>query len=141
MSACLKCGHNPEAQIAASWEFEIDREVESGNVHRFNVGGSRFGYGRNRNAWQSEFHNVRRLRAIPLALARRRVTLTRLYGKGKRAFDLDNLATGCKPVLDAMVRSGLLTGDDASRVEIHYQQEKSVRLLSSLRVLIEEFAA
>lgn len=135
MTACLKCGHDPEAHVSASWTFEIDREVESGNLHRFNVGGSRFGYGRNRDAWQSEFHNVRVLRSIPKATALRRVTLTRFYGKRKRAFDRDNLATGCKPVVDAMVRAGLLIGDNAVSAEIHYQQQRGA---NGLHVFLEE---
>lgn len=138
MSACLKCGHDPLAIVTASWPHFIDREVESGNRHTFNVGGSRWRYGKARDAWQLEFRNLRLLRRIPRAMTKRRVTLTRYFDGRQREWDADNFATGAKLVVDAMVREGLLVDDRREFAEIHYLQVRSTP--RGLGVLIEELA-
>ena len=122
MTACLKCGHDPEAVVIMTWDIIVDREVESGNRRVFNVGGSRWKYAAKRDAWQLEFRAFRLLRRIPKASAKRRVTLTRYYDGRQREWDADNLATGAKPVIDALVREGLLVDDARAFAEIHYDQ-------------------
>lgn len=138
MSACPKCGHDPSAPVAQSWTFHVDRLIDSGNRHVFNVGASRFTYGRDRDAWQWEFRAVRLLQRIPVATRRRRVTLTRNFGGRQREFDRDNLATGCKLVVDAMVRERLLVDDSSAHAEINYTQQRVAPI--GLTVLLEEFA-
>ncbi len=132
---CQRCGFDPSAKVSASWTFELDREVKSGNAHVFNVGASRWRYGKDRTEWEWEIRAVRLLQKIPLATARRRVTLTRLYGGRQRPFDGDNLAFGLKPAVDAIVREGLLLGDDAKRADIIYRQEAGGR---GLRIVLED---
>ena len=100
MSACLRCAFDPDATISASWSFFIDREIKSGNSHIVNAAVTRFAYKRTRDAWQWEFRAVRQLQGTPSATKKRRVTLTRVYAGRCRAFDRDNLATGCKVVVD-----------------------------------------
>lgn len=137
MSACVKCGHDPSAAVSASWMLLIDREIESGNRHTFNVGASRWRYGKERDAWQWEFRAFKLLRKIPLAKAKRRVTLTRFYDGRQRELDADNMATGAKLVVDAMVREGLLVDDRRELAEIHYKQVRQAP--RGTGVLIEEF--
>ena len=135
LPSCEKCGHDPGAKVTASWDFHIDREVKSGNAHIYNVGASRWRYGKDRTAWEWEMRNARLLKKIPVATARRRLTLTRLFDGRQRAFDVDNLATGFKSCVDALVREKLLLGDDPRKAEIHYQQRPGMR---GIHVLLEE---
>lgn len=137
MTACPACSFDPDAVVSASWSFMIDREIATGNARVFNVGGSRWRYAKERDAWRWEFRAVRLLRKIHAAAIRRRVMLTRHFDGRQRAFDRDNLATGAKPVVDAMVREGLLRGDDEASAEIRYTQ---VRGGHGLSVLLEELA-
>lgn len=138
MSACCKCGHDPAAVVLAIWQTRILRTVKSGNARVHNVGGSRWQYKAERQGWERDMLAVRRAMGIPVATTRRRVTLTRLIDKGQRAFDEDNLRTGCKPIVDAMVKAGLLVGDRPQDAEIHYAQIKAI--CGGLYVEIEELA-
>jgi hypothetical protein len=139
MTVCVKCGHDPEAVVAASWAFTIDRKPPSLNNHVINVGVTRFAYGRERDAWMWEFRAVRLLQRIPKAVLRRRVTLTRIYAGREREWDRDNFSGGAKPVVDAMVLEGLIEDDSSASAEIYYAQERGAR--AGLRVNIEELAA
>lgn len=122
---CPRCSFDPSAVVTASWSIHIDREVKSGNAHVFNVGASRWSYKRDRDAWQWEFRAWRLGARIPSATGRRRVTLIRHYTGRQRPFDGDNLQTGLKSCVDAMVREKLLVNDDAANAEISYAQIKS----------------
>lgn len=141
---CPKCGHNPQAVIGLRWSFFIEREVASLNAYRTNHGGSRWAYKRDRDAWHTWFIALGRQHCVTTPPKVRRVTLTRLYAGRQREFDADNLAGGCKVVVDAMVRAGLLRGDDKASAEILYQQRKvagsAVTSVTGLEVLIEEFS-
>ncbi len=139
MTACPACAFDPDATISARWEFHIGREVKSGNDRVNNVGGSRWRYRQVRDEWFCDVANIAGINAVTRASSLRRVTLTRCYGKGQRAFDRDNLATGCKPIVDAMVRSGLLVDDNPRHAEIHYKQIKNNGRVGLL-VVIEEIA-
>lgn len=137
MPACVKCGHDPDAAVRASWTFDIGREVKSMNSR--DVNGKRgWVYRVARAAWERDMISWRRACRIPIAVSRRRVTLTRLYGYRQRELDPDNLVGGLKACVDAMVEAGLLLGDTKAKAEIHYAQFKSPDF--GLRVLIEELA-
>jgi Holliday junction resolvase RusA-like endonuclease len=137
MTACLKCGHDPHATVTASWTFHVPREIKSGNAHVFNVGASRFAYKRERTDWYADFRALKMALRIPNASDKRRVTLTRYIGYRQRAFDRDNLATGFKACVDAMVMANLLVNDNAAGAEIHYAQTKREGW-SGVQVEIEE---
>lgn len=139
MTACVKCGHDSSAVVAAVWRLSIPRRVRSGNEDIHNAGGARWTYRKERLRWVSDMTGLRLVHRIPLATTKRRVTLSRIYGKGKRAYDRDNLATGCKPIVDAMVKAGILIGDRPDQAEIHYEQARGDG--DMLRVLVEELAA
>lgn len=51
----------------------------------------------------------------------RRVTIER---RGVRLLDYDNLVGGCKPLVDALCRSGLLWNDSPKYCQITYRQTK-----------------
>lgn len=138
MTACIKCGHDPDAPIARRWEFLIDRDPPSLNDHVFNVGSSRWKYTKERDAWGWEFRAVVLMQRIPKADTRRRVTLTRIYGGRQQERDRDNLAGGMKPVVDAMVLEQLIQDDSSGSAELHYAQRPGSP--RGLHVLIEEFA-
>jgi hypothetical protein len=133
---CARCGYDPTAIVTGRWEFAIARPVHSLNAHRGNYGSTRWAYRHDRDGWQWEFKVARINARIPTAVAKRRVTLTRLYSGRERAFDVDNLAGGMKLVVDAMVREGLLLGDDRERAELHHGQDNAA--MSGLVVVIEE---
>jgi hypothetical protein len=138
MTACCKCGHDPEAKVTASWSFVIERDPPSMNERIHNEGSARFAYARERKIWADWFRVARVTNRIPPADARRRVTLTRLFSGRQQSRDRDNLVGGQKVVVDAMVLTSLLA-DDADRwAQIHYAQERGEH--RGLHVLLEELA-
>lgn len=142
MSGCPKCGHDPDAAVAARWEFAIGLEVESLNAHRVNAGArwQQAVYRRKRDAWHWAFKVARINHGITHARpgSKRRVHFVRVMGPKQRAFDDDNLRGGCKMVLDAMVLEGLVHDDRPEFVEVSYDQQRGAR--PGLIVTIEELA-
>lgn len=145
MSACVKCGYNPDAQATARWEFSIPRAIKSLNRATSNRGGrsksARAAQRKHRDelaAWMWYFRLAARTNGIGPARGRRRVTLTRIMQGRERPFDRDNLAGGCKVVVDAMVHEHLLVDDKPALAEIHYAQERGGK--AGLHVLLEELA-
>ena len=136
---CARCGYDPAAIVTGLWEFTIARQVHSLNAHRGNYGRTRWAYKQDRDGWQWQFKAARINARIPTAIGKRRVTLTRLYSGRERPFDTDNLAGSMKLVVDAMVREGLLLGDDPARAELHHNQTRAAT--SGLAVVIEELGA
>lgn len=138
--ACRMCGFDPEAPVGARWEFVLPLETLSLNVQK--RGGDakwqHIKYKKERNAWQWAVKVARVNHRITPATGKRRVTLTRLYGKGCRAYDLDNLSGGLKNAVDSIVLEKLLMDDKLKHAEIHYLQERAPDGVSALRVMIEE---
>lgn len=137
MSLCGSCGQElPSA--GKSWEFTLGIAPPSQNVVSGNKGGyaARAAYKKFRGdyvlllqAWKNEL-------AIPDAEGRRRIHITRLYsGRGKK-MDRGNLIGGCKPLLDAMTRVGLIVDDKEEFLEDHYYQRRAKE--SGVEINIEE---
>jgi hypothetical protein len=137
VSACIKCSHDPEAVVLASWTFHIDRDPPSLNARLFN-GPRGWVYRKERDEWRSEVRVCRVLQRIPQATRLRRVTLTRNYTGRQQLRDRDNLAGGMKCVVDALVLEGVIANDDAANSEIHYTQLRTTP--PGLSVLVEELA-
>lgn len=135
---CLKCGHDPDRVITASWSFVIEREPKSLNARVVNVGASRWRYAKDRDAWIWLIRLARLKLKIPPAKRLRRMTLTRVYANGQRAIDVDNLSGGMKSLVDAIVREGLVRNDNPTWLELHHDQEPGTT--RSVRVLLEELA-
>ncbi len=140
-TSCLRCGYDPSAEISATWQFHIALPVQSGNRHIYNVGASRWRYAKERKTWQDAIR-VERLRlGIPGAVSKRRVTFTRYYGGRQREMDPDNLATGAKCVLDALVLEKLLVDDRREFADVTYVQiQTSVIEQRGLLITMEELA-
>ena len=123
MTACAKCGYDADAPVESVLQAFIRRDVKSMNDHRVNAGTARWDYKRERDAWVSHLRMVfDRLTRTAIGQKRRRVTITREWGPRCREFDRDNLVGGCKVVVDALVRAGLLVGDSEEWAEVHYEQ-------------------
>lgn len=138
MTACLKCSYDPFATVLRSWEFLIERDPPSLNARLHNAGGRRWAYKRERDEWRSEFRAARVELGMGVALGKRRVTLTRVYGGRQKQRDLDNLSGGMKAVVDAMVLEAVLLDDSPDLAELHYAQHRGE--LRGLMVLVEELA-
>lgn len=139
MTRCEKCGHDPDAPVVASWTFVLERQLLSLNARVSNVGASRWRYAKERDTWSWLVRAARLKNQISAASGlRRRLTLTRIYANGQRQIDRDNLAGGAKPLVDAIVREGLLRDDSPTWLELHHDQEPGAS--RAVRVLLEELA-
>jgi Holliday junction resolvase RusA-like endonuclease len=125
VTACVKCGFDPDASVRASWTFFVDRDAPSLNARIFNAGPRRWKYKRERDAWCWEIRAVALMRKMRTAGAgKRRVTLTRVYGGQQKPRDPDNLVGGMKSIVDALVLERLIVDDSAAFAEIHYAEER-----------------
>ncbi len=111
--------------MTASWTFALAKCLGSLNDHVVNAGASRWKYKRDRNEWQLLFANARQMNAITRPMGKRTLILTRLYSGRERERDYDNLVGACKPVLDAMVKAGLLVDDAPAFLDCTYRQERA----------------
>ena len=64
----------------------------------------------------------------------KKVKITR---RSTKLLDVDNLAGGCKCLIDALRKHGLIADDDPASVEITFAQEKVVKEFQGMRI---EFA-
>lgn len=138
MTACPQCGFSA-SRVTARWSMTLPVSVPSQN--EASSTGQRWDARRKRyRAFSAALHvllqaEARRL-GIPQATARRLVTFTRLYGKGKRAYDYGNCVGGLKSALDQLVKLGLLVDDSPKWVDDCYLQESAER--DGLRIEIGE---
>jgi hypothetical protein len=76
-----------------------------------------------------------RVRPLPQARAPYRATVSVLR-LGKRMLDYGNLVGGCKPVLDALVREGVIRDDSPRWVAEQYNQDKAPRGVEATRLWV-----
>lgn len=55
-----------------------------------------------------------------------KVTITRIYGRKKRAYDRINFASGCKPILDMLKRQNYIHDDSPKWIDDQYEQRKGL---------------
>lgn len=132
---CAMCRYDPGARVAESWSLREESFCPTQNTLRSNGKHDRV-YKMWRGRWTKLFGDW--LSSIPTAEKYRRLTITRHFGKGNRAFDSDNFSGGCKPLRDVVVTHGALYDDSPLWAEVHYQQLKSADGLSYVELLIEE---
>lgn len=137
---CQKCGHDPSALVAASWELVLDKRIASANTYTVNSGASRWRYAKERDEWCLLVRVAMRAQgkhhiAKP---SRRRVTITRVYAGRCQEIDRDNLFAGCKALVDALVREGAVHDDAREWLELHVEQRRGET--NESRVLVEELA-
>jgi hypothetical protein len=135
-----------------AWRIRVPLDVPSGNR---SVGAASFG----RSAKQRAFVNRRaykRLRGdaetllraakalarIPDATGKRRITWTRILGKGQRTFDESNFVQGLKPIADSASAVGLILDDKPKCYEGRYPQDDTRRGAGpALELLSEDIEA
>ena len=94
-----------------------------------------------RDAAQAAFSLMRIRHNIPIATGKRRVTWERILGPRQHEFDEPNFIGGLKPVLDGLVRSGLLVDDRPKYYTGRYGQVHTMRTEGpALRLAIEEWS-
>ncbi len=106
-----------------SWRISIPMAIPSGNTFK------RAMYGRNRKYYSNirrDFGSFVKVggRDIPKANGPRSVTITRIYPRHGKLYDVDNLHWGCKPLVDELVAWGILVGDAPHQVHVEYKQER-----------------
>ena len=77
---------------------------------------------------------------IPTFQSRVKISVTRSWGKRKRAFDIDNLYGGCKLLLDALKEKGglgIISDDSPKQVLLEVRQEKSGDDIGGIRIIVE----
>jgi len=72
--------------------------------------------------WQDVFWAAMAEVRIPQASGKRRMEIARYIREEKFRLDRGNLVGGCKPLLDAAVRAGLLLDDREEHLDDHYRQ-------------------
>lgn len=131
------CRYDADATVTASWSKRVQSYCPTYNSIGQNSKNN-FKYRNWRKAWEVEFGPW--LREVPPAVKYRRVTITRFYGKGKRSFDSQNFAGGCKPLLDTLTNFGALYDDSETWCGDHYVQTRSPDGIDYVEVKIEELA-
>jgi hypothetical protein len=107
-----------------TWQFFIVRRPPSMNDRLHNSGPTRFAYAKVRDLWIYEFRAARLAHRIPQATGPRRLVARRQYSGREQERDFVNLVGGFKPIVDAMVREGLLVDDKPALLADEYAQER-----------------
>lgn len=124
---CWTCGqqlHIPGGVVG--WSFTLPLIMPSQNDAAASNSGEvwkRRKYREARDAWELTFRSTMARERIAPATGKRRVLLTHLYAGRQRQRDPSNLAGGCKMILDAMSRAGILVDDAERWIEAHYYQQ------------------
>lgn len=136
---CPMCSWDTAAEVVWSLELELPLQWLSANVIKANVLGH--GGWKYRAYRQKLEASIRRLAGkIAPASRWRRAYLVRRYAKGCRHFDFDDLCYGGKPMVDAMVATGLLVDDSPKWFLAAYAQEKAPNGKHSIKIRLEEVA-
>jgi hypothetical protein len=101
----------------------IPFEIKSGNQVVSWGSRGRFNYRNYRNKWYKILNYYFGPCDVP-ATVKVRVDCVRVYGKGKREFDEDNLRLGFKPMFDHLKYMGWIKDDSPKWVERHYFQTR-----------------
>lgn len=129
MTACVKCGHDPDAVVTARWVLVLDKRLTSANLHTVNAGASRWRYAKERDEWQ-EWVRLRRVNervTTARPSGKRRVTIERQYAGRCQEMDRDNLTAGAKPLVDALIREQVAFDDNPAWLELHVTQVRADR--------------
>lgn len=143
MTGCPACGYDP-ANVTARYELLVATVATADNGRTVNQGATRWAYKARRKEWAwaiaAAIGAARAQGApIPLASARRRLIVTRIYADRQRALDGDNIATFYKAAVDELVAFKLLVNDSPKWVDgPYYRQERGE--VARTRFVLEEVA-
>jgi hypothetical protein len=133
-----------------AWTITVPRALSSQNRAATN-GRGQFGarYRDDRGKWVWDITMAMRSAAVPKATGKRRITITRLMGKGQREWDVPNLWGGIKLPLDACCAdrvfrgknragAGLIVDDAAKWADIEVKQERAADGKAATRIVVED---
>jgi len=132
---CKACGYDELLVVQSTCILFLDQSAQSLNAVGVNSKNNR-GYRGARNRWKRLLCKYATL--VQPAKKYRRIFFTRLWGKGKRAYDYGNLVGGFKPLLDEIVRAGYLIDDSPRYCSEYYSQYKSTTGKDYVEVVIED---
>lgn len=116
-----------------TFEFEIDKLPKMYNQL---TRGGWFVRMKHTKAWHLEVHIAVSKNRPVAPLKKAKLTLTRCSSNRP---DFDGLTSGFKPVIDGLIRAGVLENDDFKVIGIpDYQHERAKRGEGKIRVKIEE---
>ncbi len=132
---CIACNYDPSAIITGTYTLVLNASAQSLNSVGVNNKNNR-GYRTARRRWERLLKPYEKL---PLATNKRRVFFTRFWGRAKRPYDYGNLVGGFKPLLDMLVKCGLLVDDRPTFCEEYYRQFKSPDGQDCVILIIEDY--
>lgn len=138
---CPVCAYDDDAPVTEIYKveltgFALDSLNKTGTNSKINR--------RYKGVYSKYLRHLRKhVESVPTAEDKRRVMITRQYGKGKsgrwkRDYDYGNLVGGCKPLLDAMTELGFIVDDRPSMLSDYYFQERSPTGVDNIVIIIEE---
>lgn len=144
-------GRVVEREGSLSWRLLIPRAISSQNRSGMNKGAARYGYKTERDRWAWDIKMAAKALGVPTATAKRKVTITRLMGKGQREFDIPNLWGGIKALCDAMCLdrvyrgktrpgAGIIVDDSPKWAEFAVEQCRSATGEPATLLLIEDIS-
>ncbi len=134
---CIGCGYDGAIPVLAGFSFFVECDSKSDNGRTVNAGASRWAYAAGRRAWAMRIRFA--ATHVPIAMHRRRLTITRTFGGRQKHRDHDNLVTSYKPAVDALVSRNLLLDDSAKGVDgPYYHQERGA--VAGTTFLLEDLA-
>ena len=92
------------------------------------------------NNWKKKFEkDFKNMELInkPASGYFKKVRMTRMVPNSRRFYDYDNYVFGCKPLVDWLVKKGIIEGDKPDQVKVKYRQEVSARKKDPAHVEIE----
>jgi hypothetical protein len=95
-------------------------------------------YRRLRNQYEHDVTYSAMAAKVPKATGKRRLSVTRLYCGRARPFDPTNLYGGAKPLVDAIVRAGLLVDDKAEWLELGTWGQERTEKTTATRITLED---
>lgn len=131
------CEWDLDAEV--TWETEIILHVSAPSQNQTR-GNHKYAYG---------YRNIKKdlMRAlaaelveVPRAKRWRRGIIHRCYAKGKRAYDVENLVGGCKPLIDMLKESRVIIDDNKKWWQGAYLQSKSETGKDYIRITLQECA-
>lgn len=137
---CQSCGFSPSAKIKFICETSIPVILESGNIIGSNGYGPKGYKYRAAKKKYSRAINIRDPRPETCCSeTKRRLTITRCYGKRKRKYDKDNFIWGCKPLIDILNDRAWFFDDDPKHLEVVYKQKSIDSPDSKVELILEQF--
>ena len=120
----LKCGGPTvaEADLVLSLSIKVDRKIQSQNVFQW---ASWRGYSKEVRKWRT----VLQAALVPSGITGSQFdnsswVITRVYGGTAREYDLSNLVGGAKPILDVLIKLGVIVVDNPQHFQCTYAQER-----------------